>query len=341
MEIDNLRLQPWAIALPRYTSDNRYMVDRGRPSRTNIGNGMKLFDGNPVGSLENFNGSSITVDELRNYYRVWRPEETVEAAHVLKEHGRLLVVGRPQSGKGTILFGLSEICDKQQIGYLMIDGHWLEAPTEQVIQAIEKADQEGKMIFYDSFDYLFAGSNKLRKQNKETHSQRTREIISALQKTTTPLVLTAHDEYWAKLVLNPALLEEHRDFLQTLGIYNLPRYIESEESRLAFLIDHEFELEQACKLLNFPNTDLTKSIISKTYRDSKYEKDLYLALQDYGVLKKLARREDKEIYGLPDQVKDLLVKIDDGNPSAIKELIDIVLSLHFESDLAATLRWSK
>lgn len=341
LELDSLRTKLWALAPGRYTSASGYMVTEGRTGRQSFGSGIKFFEGEPVGNLSRFNGDHITVGELRENYRVWRPEETIEAARVLKEKGRLLVVGRPQSGKGTILFGLSDICDKQGIGYAMIDGHWLDSPSGEVINAIQKAQAEGKMIFFDSFDYLFAGSTKLRKQNKEKHVQRTREIIDALKDTTVPLVLTAHDDYWAGLVLDKNLLNEHKDFLESLGIYNLPRYIESEESRLAFLVDHEYSLEEAYALLSVPNMPLVRDAITRPTGNGDYIQELELSLKDYGVLKRLARRSEGETHGIPDQVKSLLKRIENGDEEAAFEISHVILSLHFESDLAATLRWQK
>ena len=333
IELSEAQNRPWAVAQARYTSENSYMVD-SRPARQNYGYGIKFFEGRPVDDLALFNGENVTVEELRSTYRVWRPEETVEAAHALKEHGRVLVVGRPQSGKGTIVFGMSEICDKQGYGYLMIDGHWQDAPAEMVVDAINKAQTEGKMIFFDSFDYLFAGSSKLRKYSKPVIAERTGKIVDALSATTVPLVLTRHDDFWADLVIDKDLVNSHQDFLQTVGVYDLPRYIESEESRLAFLVDHEYNINEAYSLLQIPDLPLVKDVVAAKIGDNKYLDDVRLALKDYGVLKRLARSEG-EI------TKKLVEEINSGDENAILEFVHMVIGIHLESDLAATLRWQK
>ncbi len=318
----------------RYTKSNGFMVENPRPTRINLGSGIKLFEGKALADISEFDKSNITADELRESFRVWRPEDTVEAIKTLKQSGRLLIVGEPQSGKGTLLFGISDVCDKQGLGYLMIDGHWLEAPASKIISAIKKADEKGEMIFYDSFDYLFASSNKIRKQNKEMHAQRTREIIGTLKSTQVPLVMTFHDENWSRIFLDKNLLEENQDFLKSFSMYELSRYIGSKESRLAFLVDHEYSFEDACQLLNLPDNPRVLDVIASRVGKKKYKDQLELALKDYGVLKKLARNYQ-------DDTKGLMSEVEGGDEEATIGLVYLILSTQFESDFSPILRWQK
>lgn len=315
-----------------YTRENNFMVEEARPNRVSVGYGIKFFEGNPIEDHHHFNSSQVEPQNLRNDIErgVWRAEETLRAADILQSNGKVIIEGAPQSGKGTILYGLSTICDFEGWGYVLVDGHFIDSPADHVVTAIKKADQEGKIVFFDSFDYLFAGNRKMRRLPLEKQKERTKQIIEALQEAEVPLVLTAHGGYWAEMFLNQELMQEHEHFISPIPVYKLPRKIEEKSSQTMFLCAHGFTQEEAQSLVNFGEDPQTIDTLALHFGDYRVTDELQMAISDFAVLKKIARDE-----GTPERVKNLL---QDNTPEAILELTQIFRDYHREVDFLTTLR---
>lgn len=321
-------------AFPRYTDGNGFMTLESRTSRVSKGGGVKSFEGLEAPDRVFRDDPKQHEDYLRYGARVWRTDETIEAAELLSRYKRIAVVGAPQSGKGTIVYGISCICDIEKTGYILIDGHWQNTPGEKVAAEINEADKQGKIIFYDSFDYNFAGTGKMRRMSKVAQIERTGVIVEALEQTRVPLVLTQHDEYHNHVFMDQNLLARHSNFLGTLFKYELPRTVSSAESRFMFFVDHNMTTEEARQLVELPdNPAIRQSLVNRT-NNGDYIDEFSLALSDYGTMKELVRNEGA-------RTKELLAKIRQNVTGSHDEFIDLALSIHFKLDFMTTLRKSK
>lgn len=213
-----------------------------RPHRSENFNGMKFFNGMPINQVPDLAArvAAITPDQLREKMKVWRPEETIAAAVPFFGEGKVMIKGPPQSGKGTIIYGLTEMCDILNVGYLFIDGHHLETSGDEVADQIDKASVLGYPVFFDSYDYLFLGSRKMGRGMSEA-AQKTRDdkIIGALQKAEVPIALTFHDEEHTRRFMSGDRIAEYQAFHDQFPVYNLPLFLQSEASTRRFLADHE------------------------------------------------------------------------------------------------------
>ncbi len=321
---------------PRYTIGEGFMTQESRVNRISNARGIKVFDGDhPLYDARQFNAAGLTTHDLLFTHRVWRPDDTTAAAEILQEVGRVAIIGGPQSGKGTILYGLGIMCDVDNVGYVTIDSHYQEVEAHVTCDVIRDADRAGRVIFYDSLDYLFAGTNRLRKLKTETHIERTREIVHALEKVSVPIVVTMHDAYWQHTYTNPQQKEEHRAFLETFGYYELPRYLESHDARAAFLIDHGFSQAEIEELMCLPDNTYAQTALSAETSNGNYIHELALGCMDYGALKLMAR--DSRYEGF----RDALLAMAAGNDyeHASREAAYGVVTAHKEMDFMTSIRY--
>lgn len=295
ISIDNVQASPKNGSAPRESRER----NRG---------GVKFFKGSglPDQTKRIQFYKTITADDLRDarnmQRRVWRPEETIEAAKLFFEKGRINIVGEPQSGKGTILYGLSEICHRNGWGYVFIDGHHQETPAGFVVSNILKAERERFPILFDSFDYLFAKGKKretpLVKQRgrfqevdgKQVFVEgRTEAIIKALDCITVPVAITHHDEEWAKQLTDVAFREQFRPYLNEYPTYEIPLNFLSDESIVRFLVDQRIPRHQAEFLIRLEENARVMGVLTSEFGDKQVVGKITQAVRNYPVLKELVR----------------------------------------------------
>lgn len=315
-----------------------------REKREGSYGGIKFFKGAPLPNhgimLDTYR--SLSLETLRETHKVWRPEETLEAAKPFFEEGRVNVVGAPQSGKGTILFGLSEICDQFGWGYVFIDGHHQETPAEQVVATIQEAEERGIPIFYDSLDYLFAGYRKIRDLPKEKQEKRTPKIMNALVNVKVPLAITHHDEEWAKLFLDPQLVGRFSDQIRKFPVYRIPDSFQSPESIRRFLLDQNVPPQEAEFLSQFPwNKPKEHELVILFDRLGKenpdqFVKTVFAATASFPVLKELVR-DARETF-MPFLIKIANGSVDEKDLAGFAETI---WKAETKRTQLAKIRWDK
>lgn len=286
-------------------SENKPVNNRTEPpreTRQRAKDGIKFFSGNP---LPNKNEvihlyRSITVENLRDARdkerRVWRPEETLEAAKPFFEEGRVHIIGSPNAGKGTILYGLSEICHRMGWGYAFIDGHHQEAPAETVVDAIREAKRKKIPIFFDSFDYLFAGSRRgVRTITVAQRNSRTPLILDALDNANIPIAITSHDEQWAKSFIDINFRERFGERLNRYPVYEIPLSLRSKESIVRFLVDQGIKMIDAEFLVEMETSPAVLNALVHHYKSHKDIRKVFDAIKHFPVLKELTR-ESREKF---------------------------------------------
>ncbi len=297
----------------------RNAVNRARERRIDNWSGIKFFDGDPLPDKLQERVAGITIDYLREQRHVWRPEETVEAAKLffgIESTGQRLglqVIGEPQSGKGSILFGLSEICDVLGIGYVFIDGHHQEVEGSVVAETIDNARKMRIPVFFDSTDYLFLGSRSAgRSISINKQKKRVPVIMRAIDEAKTiPIAITAHDELWAKEFLNLDLREQFAYILNSFPKYTLSPYLQSEASIRQFLLDNQIPEWVVDYLLGMKNDSFVREELAKLTPQSLIDlgcnlggntqftdEDILTALKAFCVLKDLARAEKDTLLSL-------------------------------------------
>lgn len=261
-------------------------------NRQNSHGGIKFFAGSSLPTesgaiFQTYSNYRENVEDLREKHKVWRPEETFEAADLFFLHGKVNIVGSPQSGKGTILFGLSEICSELGWGYAFIDGHYQDTPAldspelaaraeqkgvpkecRSVVNAIREAQIRNILIFFDSFDYLFAGTRKIRTISRAEQSVRTPAIMEALDATTVPVAVTHHDEEWSDRFIDKELQAQFEDQVLDYPRYRLWEGLRSPQSIRRFLMDHDISYEHAQFLGEMPYQKMLEGHFSRILEDS-------------------------------------------------------------------------
>ncbi|MFA5136317.1 MAG: hypothetical protein WC489_02895 [Patescibacteria group bacterium] len=271
----------------------------GRPHRSESWNGVKFFKGNSIWDVPNLTtrAKQITSDHLRENKEVWRPEETVVAAIPFFDTGKVMVVGPPQSGKGTILFGLSEMCDELGIGYMFFNGHHQEVSGEDLATQIKRADEQGFPIFIDSYDYLFLGSRRTgRAISTQTQLERDDQIISALDAVTVPVALTFHDPEHSAAFMNSELIERYNWFHSKFPKYEIPLYLQSRDSVMRFLKDHDIPEQVAEFLIGLGENTHFEVAIEKLQPVVMDHRQLITSVNTYPVLKELVRDEKQTLF---------------------------------------------
>lgn len=257
--------------------------------------GIKFFYPKPDFQPRFTSYKDISSGYLRDEKHIWMPEETLEAADILFTHRRLNIVGSPQMGKGTILYGLSGMLGELGKPYIFIEGHRQETPAEEVVAAIEKAQEEGAAVLYDSFDYNFAGSRSgVRTITVAKQMEKTPRVVNALAQATVPVAITSHDEEWTKLFLNLSLKEQFKDQLDTYQEYKIPSNLRSEKSALRFLLDHGYSPEDAQFLIDSENNPQVLNAMINNLGDKEKVQKVFDALKKYPVLKDLVRPKEED-----------------------------------------------
>lgn len=285
-----------------------------RESRERSWGGVKFFRGAglPDQAFVVSACKTITVENLRDARRlnrrVWRPEETLEAAKPFFEQGRVNIIGSPQSGKGTILYGLSEICHRLGWGYLFVDGHHQKTTPEFVVSAIREAQRRKIPIFFDSFDYLFAKGRKreisLAKQRGDTTVMngrgmvipgRTETIIKSLAEVTVPVAITHHDEVWLRELTDVDFKNQFNRYLDAYPVYEIPLNFRSDQSIVRFLEDQRVSPACAIFVARMRYNGVIRGILTKHFGDKQTVDYIFEAIRNYPVLKELTRGKQGEL----------------------------------------------
>jgi len=326
------------------------LVENGsaRENRNHKGGGIKFFEGTalPEPQLRYEAYRLVSPEQLREDCQVWRPEETLEAAEILFTKSRVNVVGGPQSGKGTILFGLSDICDIYGWGYVFIDGHYQDTDTDTVVAAIAHAEERNVPIFFDSFDYLFAGSRKVRSIRKDLQRERTQAIVEALGGATVPIATTSHNEQWAERFIDLDLKSLFTEQLARYPDYAIPVTFRSRESVVKFLSDHGIPSRFISFITEMDGDDRVLNTLIHRYGDWAVIERVLRAVQTYPVLKELVRGNDlpreldrgrrEEFWPL---VSDALSAVSDENyTQTVSEIAHIILEAEVKGDFLTFLR---
>lgn len=271
-----------------------------RNNRIKNWNGIKTFTGNPLPYWESLTAQidAITADQLREEKKVWRPEETIEASHIFFSQGKINVVGPPQSGKGTILFGLSGMCDLMGVGYIFISGHHQETTGREIVDTIRTAERNNIPVFYDSFDYLFLGSRSTgRDVSMQFQKEKADAIIPKIASSRVPIAITNHDALWSREFLNLDFKAQYDHCLAQFPLYEIPLYLKSDASIMRFLQDHAIPIETVRSIVEI-NKDSSIGNQLQTMFDPMKTADICSAIRTYPVLKELARERLNELNSI-------------------------------------------
>lgn len=306
-----------------------------REQRSASFKGIKFFDGTALPSQMEVVSKyrKVSVEQLREERKVWRPEEVLEAAEPFFEQGRVIVVGDPQSGKGTILFGLSEICDIWRWAYVFIDGHHQETDAQIIVDALNSADRRKIPIFFDSFDYLFL-KGKSRGMSIEKQKERTSKIMVAVDNITVPISVTTHDENWAQQFLDLELRDNFLDTLSKFPTYEIPLNFRSPKSVRRFLLDHELNSSNVDFLTSMSGNPWVFNTLTLAYGDKQKVSEVFEALKNYPVLKELTRDRKKE-------VEDAFSQFETDGSQGLTMLAQIIRESEYKRRLLTLLRKKK
>lgn len=312
-------------------------ADVPRETREHNGGGIKFFSGHALPPYDQMIAAvtTVTPERLRDARvlerRVWRPEETLEAAEFFFKAGRVNIVGSPQAGKGTILYGLSEICHRFHWGYLFVDGHYQETPAEEVIAALQEAEKRNIPVFYDAFDHNFGGAASndggIRKIGHVKQRARTTAIVEALGRLNVPVAITNHDEEWATAFLDREFRESLSDHLSKYPAYHIPLGLRSVKTAVRYLIDHGMTMRNARIIVSMGKTPYAIDELTRRYGDKDVVREIIEASMHFPVLKELVRPGNPEntiSAGRKEEVDEAFVLWDFSRESAIGKLGDII-----------------
>lgn len=306
-----------------------------RHNRVKNWNGIKTFAGGPMPSRDHFLAqiAAITADQLREEKKVWRPEETIEASQIFFSQGKINVVGPPQSGKGTILFGLSEMCDLMGVGYIFISGHHQETTGQEIADTIRTAERKKMPVFYDSADYLFLKSRAVgREVNLREQKAKASWVMPYLTAAAVPVAITSHDEQWDGEFLNLELRSQYQSLLDLFPRYKIPLYLQSETSILRFLKDHDIPPAIGQYLVTMEANQIIIDNLQLRF-GKEPTRQIFSAVRTYPVLKELARERTKDLLTIMDKLA--------YQPDALGKLGYLILEIDNQCRQLTQLRKSK
>lgn len=306
-----------------------------RNNRIKNWNGIKTFDGDPLPSRDHLLAQivAITADQLREEKKVWRPEETIEASKIFFSQGKINVVGPPQSGKGTILFGLSGMCDLMGVGYIFISGHHQETIGQEIVDTIRTAEQKRIPVFYDSADYLFLKSRAVgREVSLKDQKTKASWVMPYLAAATVPVAITNHDEQWDAEFLNLELRSQYQSLLSLFPKYKIPLYLQSDVSILRFLKDHDIPPAIGQHCMTMERNETAVAYFNFHFGENQAQQ-IFSAIRTYPVLKELIRERTTDFLDLMNQ---LLYE-----PNALDALGNLILTIDNQCRQLTQLRKSK
>jgi hypothetical protein len=316
------------------TLDGNIVIDQGipRPKKRSYGYGVKYFEGEPTPAspLALDRISSLSPEYLRDSRGLWRPDETHRAAQLFFSQGKIIIEGTPKSGKGTLLFGISDMCDVTGWGYYFIDGHFVEAPSQLVVEKIDEASARKLCLFYDSFDYLFAGNSSMRKISKSAQVERTGQIIDALQRNESYVALTQHDIDWRYLFLDTDFMD-YMTAEMDLPIYNVPVEVQSNEAISHLLETHDVKPEDARYFANMGQDDFLLDQFTNLTGDQDRVQRAIEAIRKYPNIRKLVRFYNGDF-------RSALAHSRRADPNAAKELYRMIMEVEHERVFLSILR---
>jgi hypothetical protein len=220
---------------------------------------------------------------------MWRPRDSVKVICQMAAGRSVLIRGRAGCGKGAVLTGSWRWADSVGLSQAFLDGHYQETDDEVFLQAI-RTQRESGIVFFDSMDYLYAGSRKTRRLSRERHVERTRLILKMLDEV--PIVVgTLHEDSWRTYLGDQELIHEFDQFFarRETVVYDVPERFDDVELGYRFLLKKGIEPEYARRLVSSPDNPRVRALFFERW-PSKHRWDQFVWLmQTYAILKLIAQ----------------------------------------------------
>lgn len=248
-------------------------------------NGLSWYEGQKALDLEGL------------YPDLWLPEHSLALVDKLNQHGGITLIGEVGAGKSTLLYGARAIMRAQGIPYVNINGHFTSTGTEEVLQAIDKTEDGGATIVYDSADYLVGGSRKIRSFPLERHIPRSLDIMRRLiefRQRGGNLLLSSHHQDWIDDRAHPKL----KPTWEELQEHTIPEVIDislpTPEQRIRLLVKMGLEPDIATFIAELPDDPGFLDHILDRWGNSDYIDWTKQKLTNYQILKLMVKDQYRE-----------------------------------------------
>lgn len=142
---------------------------------------------------------------------LWLPRETQQAYDTLQESGSLMVSGEPGSGKSTVIYGLRKMFREDGTPYCYYNGHFRSTDPSHIESAMKWTQKNDGVFVWDSFDYLVATRDKIRRNTSRGKTvARAEELVEATQSHIDRgmrFVGTSHNAEWMNQKTEPDIVD--------------------------------------------------------------------------------------------------------------------------------------
>ncbi len=243
-------------------------------------NGISWYKGEKTSELD-------TLSE-----ELWLPKHSHMLVDSLDRHGGITLIGTVGAGKSTLLYGARAIMRSKGIPYVNINGHYSSTKADEIIKAINSAEDNGMTVLYDSADYLAGSTRKVRSLSLTDHLARNLAILKRLvelRQRGGNLMLSSHHQDW----VNDRADVNLRSAWDRLTAHTLPVQVDitlpTLTERAVLLRKMGFEEQSADYIAKLPDDPQFMNYIVHKKGDKRYLDCVQDALSRYEMLKLLAR----------------------------------------------------
>lgn len=286
-------------------------------------NGVSWFEG----------GRTSEYDDI--YSELWLPNHSQSLLDRLGREGGISLTGTVGAGKSTLLYGARALMRAQGIPYVNINGHYESTTAEQIIEAVDSAEENGMTIICDSADYLVSGrTRKTRSLPLAAYIPRNLAIMQRLiefRQRGGNLLLSSHHQDWIEDRAHPDL----RPTWDELVSYTVPEEVDivlpSAAERAVLMRKMGVRGPVADFVAQLPEDQGFLDHIANRWGDKRYMEWAQRELSRYDILKLLARDNYEENKPV---VEAITGTVDAGRPR--EESWDAVLQFTYSKTYLLT-----
>lgn len=249
-----------------------------------------------------------------SHRHIWLSRETYQVAQRVESGQSVLIRGDLGSGKSAIVYGLRTYLRSANAPYYYVDGHFGTTPHTVIERKMDKSLRHGKILIWDSTDYLLGETRKVIRGNRQRYKERSSRLISAMSQFLDQggrLVATTHLESWVNAFGDKDIANGHwRDIINRMSVHDVKGVFDNPNIAIQFYLSTGFTTEQAIYMAYLGVNDLFHSIVETAKNRIKLSEretaQLRNAPNTYKNAKLFAIDEREDAKKLRQTLKDLI-----------------------------------
>ncbi len=282
-------------------------LDSASPTRHHAGrkDGEEFY---PNMGISWYDGESRS-DIETVYADLWLPQHALSLVDNLRLHRGITLVGTVGAGKSTLVYGTRALLRADGTPYMNINGHYKNTKAEDVVKAIDVAEEKGMTIIYDSADYLVGGHRRVRTLPLSQHIPRNLAIMKRLIKfreNDGSILLSSHHPDWVADRAHPELLPAWEELVGHTVQEDIDITLPVANDRSRLLQKMGLHPDISDYIAQLPDNPGFLNHIINEWGDTDYMDWAQQELSSYQMLKLLARDNYKENEPVLEAVRNSL-----------------------------------